>query len=262
MEYKFSDDFQYKYTVDDNGKFHSYNDMPAIDFLHYNMKIWYEHGLRHRLEIYGPALISDNVIEYYNKDKLHREMGDARITGKFKIDEKFSCEDNIINGRYELHVVNKNNGKVVYGMAGFKNNNKKQGVWRFFIDRPISNLGCHYQMVFDEDKLTFVPNIILLDNKLTFDGEINTYKFFEFDPSPEVILVSKKQYKNGCLNGSTWKYNFKGERNCIQTYKNNKLNGTTIYLEKNCSKVNKVEEYNNGKCELSFSFDENDNLII
>ena len=58
-----------KYTIDNAGQYHSYNDEPAIEYFE-GTKIWMAHGQVDRDEHLGPALITNNgTEEYYKMDK-------------------------------------------------------------------------------------------------------------------------------------------------------------------------------------------------
>ena len=60
---------KFKYTKNDCGQYHSYNDEPAIEYLDGSAKLWYQNGLIHRID--KPAIIHriDNVPEFYNHDR-------------------------------------------------------------------------------------------------------------------------------------------------------------------------------------------------
>jgi hypothetical protein len=60
---------KFKYTKNDMNQYHSYNDMPAIEYLDGSSKIWYKNGLIHREN--QPAIITKDTDEYYFEGKLH-----------------------------------------------------------------------------------------------------------------------------------------------------------------------------------------------
>ena len=49
---------KFKYTKNDCGQYHSYNDEPAIEYLDGSAKLWYKNGLIHRID--KPAIIHRN----------------------------------------------------------------------------------------------------------------------------------------------------------------------------------------------------------
>jgi hypothetical protein len=63
---------KFKYTTDAEGEYHSYNDLPAIEYFDGSgTQIWMYHGLVHRDEDKGPAFITQDKKEYYKNGKLH-----------------------------------------------------------------------------------------------------------------------------------------------------------------------------------------------
>ncbi len=74
----------FKYTKNEIGNYHSYNDDPAIEYLDGSIKIWYDNGLIHRIN--NPAMIrkhysGDIINEFYNFGKLHSYNDKPAITG-------------------------------------------------------------------------------------------------------------------------------------------------------------------------------------
>ena len=65
------------------GSLHSINDHPAVIMSGaLDEEHWYNHGVRHRDEILGPAWtkLNSNIQSYYHNGKLHRTAGPAMIT--------------------------------------------------------------------------------------------------------------------------------------------------------------------------------------
>jgi hypothetical protein len=61
---------KFKYTKKLHcNEYHSYDDMPAIEYLDGSIKIWYKDGLIHRDN--EPAIIAKDLEEYYFEGKLH-----------------------------------------------------------------------------------------------------------------------------------------------------------------------------------------------
>lgn len=60
---------KFKYTTDDLGKYHSFNDLPAIEYFDSEIKIWMDHGLIHREEQYA-ILFNKYLMEFYDKGEL------------------------------------------------------------------------------------------------------------------------------------------------------------------------------------------------
>ena len=76
--YKFNIKNRFKYTVDSNNEYHSFNDQPAIEYFD-STKIWMKHGVIDRCQYLGPAFYSNTKMEYYNNGKLHCDFGPAVI---------------------------------------------------------------------------------------------------------------------------------------------------------------------------------------
>ena len=69
VKVKVNPEGKFKYTTDAEGEYHSFNDLPAIEYFgNDNTKIWMYHGLIHRDKL--PAIQSGNIKEYYNKGEL------------------------------------------------------------------------------------------------------------------------------------------------------------------------------------------------
>lgn len=85
---------RFKYTKDDNGNYHSYDDEPAIEYLDGTIKIWYRNGLIHRDN--KPAIIRNNydgkIIEefYYNGIKPKNFSIPAILSTTFNISYNMS----------------------------------------------------------------------------------------------------------------------------------------------------------------------------
>jgi len=64
-----------RYTKDDSGQFHSYNDEPAIEYVD-GSKEWYKHGKFHRDNGYA-TINKYKTKKYYRDGLLHRDGGPA-----------------------------------------------------------------------------------------------------------------------------------------------------------------------------------------
>ena len=82
--YKFNCKKEFKYSVDSNGEYHSFDDQPAIEYFNGN-KIWMKNGVIHRCQYLGPSFQSNIKMEYYTNGKLHCDYGPAVIefSGKY-----------------------------------------------------------------------------------------------------------------------------------------------------------------------------------
>uniref|UniRef100_A0A6C0E867 Uncharacterized protein n=1 Tax=viral metagenome TaxID=1070528 RepID=A0A6C0E867_9ZZZZ len=76
--YKFNLKHEFKFSVDSDGEYHSFNDQPAIEYFN-GTKIWMKHGIMDRCQYLGPAFQSNIKMEYYTNDKLHCDFGPAVI---------------------------------------------------------------------------------------------------------------------------------------------------------------------------------------
>jgi hypothetical protein len=104
--YKFDYKNKFKYTVDSDGEYHSFNDQPAIEYFD-NTKIWMKNGVISRNQYLGPAFRSTIKMEYYTNGKLHCDYGPAVIeildktaSGThciYYVDGVYKNEENIYN---------------------------------------------------------------------------------------------------------------------------------------------------------------------
>ena len=88
---------RFKYTKDDMGNYHSYDDDPAIEYLDGTIKIWYRNGLIHREN--KPAIIRNNydgitINEfYYNGIKPKKFIIPDILLTTFNINYNMGCEE-------------------------------------------------------------------------------------------------------------------------------------------------------------------------
>jgi hypothetical protein len=154
---------KFKYTKNDMGQYHSYDDEPAIDYVDGSCKIWYKNGLIHRNKINGPSIISkniDNTIneEYYWLGKSYKYLND---------DIKKLLIDKIII----KHNLNHDYTKIL--MSGdvciINNNNVKENV-NIIIENDII-----YEVGFNDHDIkteVLIDNIYIMTDKLTTKEEI------------------------------------------------------------------------------------------
>ena len=93
VKVKVNPEGKFKYTTDAEGEYHSFNDLPAIEYFgNDNTKIWMFHGLIHRDKY--PAIEIGNIKEYYNKGELilRRENNNCLYKGYIQL--------NPIDGHY------------------------------------------------------------------------------------------------------------------------------------------------------------------
>jgi hypothetical protein len=76
--YKFNCKKEFKYSVDSDGEYHSFDDQPAVEYFN-GTKIWMKNGVIHRCQYLGPAFQSNIKMEYYTNGKLHCDYGPAVI---------------------------------------------------------------------------------------------------------------------------------------------------------------------------------------
>ena len=74
VNYKFDTTMKYKYTMNDNNEYHSFDDKPSLEYLDMSIISWHKDGKLHRID--KPALIRTLITgeireEYYNDGKLH-----------------------------------------------------------------------------------------------------------------------------------------------------------------------------------------------
>jgi hypothetical protein len=111
--YKFNCEKEFKYSVDSNGEYHSFDDQPAIEYLNGN-KIWMKNGVMHRCQYLGPAFQSNIKMEYYMNGKLHCDYGPAVIEISEKYPNRARCLY-YINGVYKNEKkLDKEAGKLYY----------------------------------------------------------------------------------------------------------------------------------------------------
>lgn len=258
--YKFNEEKGFKYSVNDKDEYHSHNDLPAIDYLHKNMKVWYKNGVIHRDECLGPAVISRTTVEYYREGKLHRILGEAKISGIFVIKEKCSAKDGIINGKYEMTVCDKIKSKIVHSVIGQRKDNKREGVWQVTTDISININSRNYQLVFIDDALMYKPSIIVHNGLPIYNGEIKSFYFTQLSENYKIVLQSEKDYIRGKLYGDSRYYDFTGCLFMSKSYIDNVPHGTCLYFSKTRD-IYKIEEYDKGNVVLTLEFDYKGELV-
>jgi hypothetical protein len=70
---------KFMFTTDEDGKYHSYDDNPAIIYMDTNINIWMNHGVIHR-DDFKPAVIFNEVHMFYKNGLLHNKIGMESIT--------------------------------------------------------------------------------------------------------------------------------------------------------------------------------------
>ena len=93
VKVKVNPEGKFKYTTDAEGEYHSFNDLPAIEYFgNDNTKIWMYHGLIHRDKL--PAIEIGKIKEYYNKGELilRCENNKCLYKGYIKFDDNFSVK--------------------------------------------------------------------------------------------------------------------------------------------------------------------------
>jgi hypothetical protein len=64
---------KFMFTTDEDGKYHSYDDNPAIIYMDTNINIWMNHGVIHR-DDFKPAVICEKIKMFYNNGLLHNKL--------------------------------------------------------------------------------------------------------------------------------------------------------------------------------------------
>ncbi len=79
--YQFEEFGKFKYTKDSLGKYHSFDDKPAIEYLDESkLKIWYKHGVIHRdfekqtLPNGDEMIIKKPAIQYISKNLTYNHV--------------------------------------------------------------------------------------------------------------------------------------------------------------------------------------------
>lgn len=94
VKVKVNPEGKFKYTTDAEGEYHSFNDLPAIEYFgNDNTKIWMFHGLIHRDKL--PAIEIGKIKEYYNKGELILRCdtnSQPLYKGYIKFDDNFSVK--------------------------------------------------------------------------------------------------------------------------------------------------------------------------
>jgi antitoxin component YwqK of YwqJK toxin-antitoxin module len=128
FNYKFDEDKVMIYSVDENGEYHSYYDLPAVISLSECCYIWYNHGKIERDAGFGPSYIHDENIKH-----LTAILDDGDVTCIKYSRDHAGCKADLTmididsgepNGIYTLIVGNKvmQRGSFLYG--------RKVGIWK------------------------------------------------------------------------------------------------------------------------------------
>lgn len=113
MNYNINIEKGFQYTVDSNGEYHSYAGMPSIRYLDKPLLIYHNHGKIHNS--FGPAIITDKFIQYYNDNIMVYMCNNNNITEEYNTNS------------YKLYY----NNKVIDGtISGCVMNMKKNGLWK------------------------------------------------------------------------------------------------------------------------------------
>jgi hypothetical protein len=208
-EYHFNPETKFKYTKDNNGKFHSYNDKPAIDYYDGSeIKIWMKHGLMHRDTLDDnnnplPALITKDKQEYYKMGKMfnlstssnksdyyNNEPIELIKSCMFDMVKKHSCTDIKYKfTNYSNKYLDKNN-KIIY------NSNLTDNYYTWETPKEIMreipyNLRSGYNINKWNNKET-VPFVYFINNEIKLENfrcypKINEGKEYGFDKFKELF---------------------------------------------------------------------------
>lgn len=113
---------KFTYTVDEAGKYHSYNDKPAINY-HNGSYVWMKHGVLHRENYFAFKLINDKYRwkKHYIDGKLHNPNGPALVCKSINNGYKY-ISDYYLNGiRYDSFECC--NGKIHGVQTSYLNDN-------------------------------------------------------------------------------------------------------------------------------------------
>lgn len=199
---------KFKYTKDDIGQYHSYNDEPAIDYVDGSCKIWYKNGLIHRNKINGPSIISKNIDnsineEYYWLGKSYKYLNDD--IKKLLID-KIIIKHNL-NHDYTKILMN---GDVCI----ISNNNVKENVNIIIENDIIYEIGFTDSIILKTEVL--IDNIYIMTDKLGTITDMVNNIIIDIKKNKNSFSIRDGPYGNLCLS----LYNFSSDINiCI-----NKIN--------------------------------------
>ena len=111
VNYKFDTTMKYKYTMNDNNEYHSFDDKPSLEYLDMSIISWHKDGKLHRID--KPALIRTLITgeireEYYNDGKLHSyydkdditKINKACIDGYYYMGQKLSKDYHLSKNYY------------------------------------------------------------------------------------------------------------------------------------------------------------------
>ena len=155
VKVKINPEGKFKYTTDAEGEYHSFNDLPAIEYFgNDNTKIWMFHGLIHRDKL--PAIEIGNIKEYYNKGELILRCENSQLLYKGYIKSDYFG--------YRLYNI-KNNKLKSYKLLCLKEN------IALYFDKEIGTIE-----IFDLEPEHIILKETTMDYKIFKDGTLRMYK--------------------------------------------------------------------------------------
>jgi hypothetical protein len=104
MQQHFDPVNKFTYTLDENNRYHSFDDRPAIEYTNTSEKIWMKHGVLDRDYKKGPAMINNTSYSYYKDGLLHNPTGYAHRRKHYLngIECKLTFNQNKMHGLQEF----------------------------------------------------------------------------------------------------------------------------------------------------------------
>jgi surface protein len=129
MKYHYDPEGSFMYTINNDNKYHSFNDQPAIIHTNHHAKVWMNNGDMHRDHLKGPAFVSYANAKLKNKfymknGMFHNPIKKAYITDVPNNSNKYYYEGIEYNNFYY------NENKELHGFHYAKiNENWKKEIW-------------------------------------------------------------------------------------------------------------------------------------
>ena len=185
---------RFKYTKDDMGQYHSYDDDPAIEYLDGTIKIWYRNGLIHRDD--KPAIIRNNydgrMIEefYYNGIKPEKINLDIKIDLIDKILLKYKLPDIFKNELLKGIICIVKDNTVIFNVKIIKDSNGYYELNTNNNDKIIVNIDDVFIMndtLIRFDKLNDYINIKYIKNKTNCYLLFGINKIYQYNNNLNII---------------------------------------------------------------------------
>ena len=221
---------KFMFTTDEDEKYHSYDDNPAIIYMDTNINIWMNHGVIHR-DDFKPAVIFNEVHMFYKNGLLHNKIRSNAISnisnsfywngikylGPYNGRTYYSVEIEIIK---RLLLINNNYYNITNkeSLEEFLNS-----IIGFFFSIDAYEMDFNMDQFKKKDKSNNFEkydeegNVLIFDTKNEYTCMLN---IIDEDYDSDDEEYSNKSYYKGKYNKNDY---IKEILNFLETYKNNTL---------------------------------------